>query len=166
MKAVTFPGSNVVYAEDQPDYLPLPALRFPVTGRVIHCWEPTHEELQDIKRTGKIYFSQETGNGPLQPVMCAANIESLFHDGVMPIVPVDLKEGDRIIWTVDPKHFDADLHGAGWGYGVVSEVNLAEEERSFLVDIGKVSYEFLFEGRSPSWEPASNHVYKIIAKVL
>lgn len=68
MKPIDFPGVNVVYAKDQPEYQPLPAMRFP-DGQVITCWEFTEREKQIIASTGKIYINQLTFNQPLQPLM-------------------------------------------------------------------------------------------------
>jgi hypothetical protein len=70
MKPVEFPGHNVVFAKDQPEYQPLPALRISgPEGEVITCWEMTKDELDEINRTGRIYFKQLTFNGPLQPIL-------------------------------------------------------------------------------------------------
>lgn len=33
MKPVEFPGVNVVFAKDQPEYIPLPAMEFQTTRR-------------------------------------------------------------------------------------------------------------------------------------
>ncbi len=68
MKPVEFKGQNVVFAKDQPEYLPLPALRLP-DGEVITCWEFSEEELQEVIRTKRIYFSQLTFNTHLQPIL-------------------------------------------------------------------------------------------------
>lgn len=75
MKPVTFPGQNVVFAENQPEYTPLPALRLP-DGQVITCWEISDEELVEIKRTKRIYLSQLTFNMPLQPVMIGSGLDN------------------------------------------------------------------------------------------
>lgn len=37
MKPKEFKGQNIVFAKDQPEYQPLPALRMP-DGEVITCW--------------------------------------------------------------------------------------------------------------------------------
>lgn len=66
MRPIDFPQSNVVYAKDQPEYLPLPAHRSP-DGEVTSCWGLTWRERLRVLRTGRIYFSQLTFNGPLQP---------------------------------------------------------------------------------------------------
>ena len=75
MKPVEFPGHNVVFAKDQPEYLPLPALRVPgPEGEVITCWELSDEELEEIKRTKRIYLSQWTFNNPLQPIRMTTDL--------------------------------------------------------------------------------------------
>jgi hypothetical protein len=67
MKAKQFPGTNVVYGANQPEYNPLPAMKLP-DGTVITCWELSDEEIETIQKTKCIYFSQLTFNSPLQPV--------------------------------------------------------------------------------------------------
>lgn len=74
MNPVKFPGHNVVFAEDQPEYQPLPALLMP-DGEVITCWQLDAEELEEITRTGKIYLSQLTFNTPLQPILPMVSLE-------------------------------------------------------------------------------------------
>lgn len=77
MKPVEFPGHNIVYGKDQPEYMPLPALRLP-DGEVITCWELSDEELQQIITSKKIYLKQLTFNQPLQPVLILSDLS----DGV------------------------------------------------------------------------------------
>ena len=68
MHPVTFPGSNVVLAKDQPEYLPLPAHVAPgAYGIVTTCWELTDEDLAKIIETRKVWCSQYTFNTGLQP---------------------------------------------------------------------------------------------------
>ena len=57
----------VVYAKDQPEYLPLPAVRND-TGTVITCWQMTWRERLAALLHGKIFLTMQTFNGPLQPV--------------------------------------------------------------------------------------------------
>lgn len=69
MKPVKFDGHNVVIAEGQPEYQPLPACVGDTPEvPVITCWELDHEELQHLKKTGKLWLSQLTFGGPLQPI--------------------------------------------------------------------------------------------------
>lgn len=75
MKPVEFTGHNVVFAKDQPEYQPLPALRIPgVQGEIISCWELTDDEVEVIARTKRLYLSQLTFNGPLQPILPMAEL--------------------------------------------------------------------------------------------
>lgn len=68
MKPVEFPGHNVVYAKDQPEYLPLPAYKRPGDeGDVTSCWKLSLRERIKLLFTGRIYWSQWTFDGPLQP---------------------------------------------------------------------------------------------------
>lgn len=73
MKPIEFKGQNVVFAKDQPEYLPLPALRMP-DGEVITCWQISDDEMERIRQNGCIYLSQLTFNGPLQPIMPMAEL--------------------------------------------------------------------------------------------
>ena len=68
MKPIEFKGQNVIFAKDQPEYQPLPALRMP-DGEVYTCWEFTDEEIESVIRTRCIYFKQLTFNQPLQPIL-------------------------------------------------------------------------------------------------
>lgn len=80
MKPIEFKGQNTIYAKDQPEYLPLPALVLPGSnGEVISCWEFSDEEFERLKQTKCIYIMQlcfthvdKDGNekiNPLQPLM-------------------------------------------------------------------------------------------------
>jgi hypothetical protein len=71
MKPIKFPGHNVVFAEDQPQYQPLPAYREP-DGTVTTCWELTPDEMDMVLQTGTVYVKQLTFNQPLQPLIVFA----------------------------------------------------------------------------------------------
>lgn len=70
-KPVEFPGVNVVFAKDQPEYIPLPAMKVQndPQGLVITKWQLSPEELERVKETGTIHLSMLTFNQPLQPVL-------------------------------------------------------------------------------------------------
>ena len=75
MIPVSFPGQNIVFGKDRPQYRPLPALDLEdENGEVITCWEISEEELQVITRTRRIYLSQYTFNRPLQPILPMADL--------------------------------------------------------------------------------------------
>lgn len=69
MKPIEFPEQNVVFAKDQPQYLPLPAFRDSndPEGVVVTCWGLSFLERLRLAVTGKLYFSQMTFGQPLQP---------------------------------------------------------------------------------------------------
>lgn len=64
MKPVEFPGVNVVFAKDQPEYMPLPAMKIPndPQGLIITKWQLSPEELERVKETGTIHLSMLTFN--------------------------------------------------------------------------------------------------------
>ncbi len=55
-----------VFAKDQPQYLPLPALRTS-EGRVVARWSPTPEEREMIAQGADLFLGLLTFNMPLQP---------------------------------------------------------------------------------------------------
>lgn len=70
MKPKDFEGADIVFGENQPEYMPLPAKRgdWPKGGEIHTCWELSPEELQEIQKTGVIWLSILTFRQPLQPV--------------------------------------------------------------------------------------------------
>lgn len=66
MKPTTFPGHNIVFAKDQPEYQPLPALRLP-DGSVTSCWALSWRERLKLLFTGRLWFTQLTFGALLQP---------------------------------------------------------------------------------------------------
>jgi hypothetical protein len=66
MKSVEFPQQTTVIAKDQPQYHPLPA--HVANGVVTSCWEPDAEDIKRLAMYGKLYVSQLTFGGPLQPL--------------------------------------------------------------------------------------------------
>lgn len=83
MKPIDFPERNVVYGEGQPEYIPLPACRFP-EGRVVTCWQLTAEEIATVMRTGRLWLTQLTFHTPLQPIMPQAERPFLDRDLTRP----------------------------------------------------------------------------------
>lgn len=67
MKPIAFKEQNVVYAENQPEYIPLPAHKDP-DGTVTSCWKLSWPERIKLFFTGRFYWRQLTFNRPLQPV--------------------------------------------------------------------------------------------------
>lgn len=68
MKPIKFPGQNIVFAEHQPEYQPLPAF-ISDDGIVVSCWRLTFRERLRMLFTGRIYLLSMTFNRPLQPLL-------------------------------------------------------------------------------------------------
>jgi hypothetical protein len=68
MKPSKFHGSNITFAENQPEYLPLPAYRTS-DGTVTTAWKMSLWERVKVLFTGTIYLQMLTFNHPLQPVL-------------------------------------------------------------------------------------------------
>ena len=68
VEPTTDKGQPVVFAKDQPQYLPLPARRTD-DGRVITEWSLTEEERDRIARGENIRLTLLTFNQPLQPIV-------------------------------------------------------------------------------------------------
>lgn len=72
MNVVKFPECNVTYAEEQPEYQLLPALKMP-DGEVVTCWQLSIMERLKILFTGKMWLNILTFNSPLQPLLMSVN---------------------------------------------------------------------------------------------
>lgn len=70
MKPINFDGADILFEENQPEYMPLPAKRGDCRwdGEIHTCWELSPEELQEIQKTGVIWVSILTFRQPLQPI--------------------------------------------------------------------------------------------------
>jgi len=66
MKPIEFKGFNVIFAKDQPEYLPLPAHRNK-DGCVTTCWKLTLYERILVLFKGVLYLQTLTFNNSLQP---------------------------------------------------------------------------------------------------
>lgn len=67
MKPVNFEGCNTVFADGQPDYIPLPG-HVSVSWRVTTCWQCSFWERIQILFTGRVWLATLTFGAPLQPV--------------------------------------------------------------------------------------------------
>ena len=71
MEPVKFPKHNVVYAENQPEYLDLPA--YADTEESISCWKLGWFERLKILFTGTLWLRQLNFGQPLQPQLPQVN---------------------------------------------------------------------------------------------
>lgn len=72
MEIVTFKECNTVYAENQPEYLSLPAYRAD-DGRITSCWKLSFFERLKVMFRGKVFLQVLTFNQPLQPLLMLVN---------------------------------------------------------------------------------------------
>jgi len=77
MKPVKFYGQNCTFAEDQPQYTPLPAFK-DEEGNVVTCWELSNEDFEKLVETRRIYLSVKTFNNPLQPLFMSADVNEVL----------------------------------------------------------------------------------------
>jgi hypothetical protein len=68
--------SEIDFAKDQPQYLPLPALRFS-DGLVVSRWTFSMRERFKILLGGSVYLGQLTFNTPLRPVRLSTSVEEV-----------------------------------------------------------------------------------------
>lgn len=66
MEPIKFDECNVIFAEDQKEYNPLPAHKSD-QGIVTSCWKMTWKERVKVFFVGKVYLQLFTFNSPLQP---------------------------------------------------------------------------------------------------
>lgn len=79
MKPVSFKHQNIVFAKDQPEYQPLPALRIDSPqGEVISCWKMSFKERIKVLFTGVVWLSLLSFNKPLTPSFMAVNRKEVY----------------------------------------------------------------------------------------
>lgn len=79
MKPIPFKHQNVVFAKDQPEYIPLPALKLDTDeGEVISCWKMSFKDRIKVLITGKVWLSLVTFNKPLTPSYLAINRKEVY----------------------------------------------------------------------------------------
>lgn len=69
MELIDFPGRNVIFAENQPECMPLPAhrdLQDP-QGLITCCWRLSWRERLRVLLRGEIWHQVLTFHAPLQP---------------------------------------------------------------------------------------------------
>jgi hypothetical protein len=79
MKPIEFNEKNCVFAENQPEYIPLPVHKTD-DGIVISCWKLTLKERLKILFCGNLWLSVMTFNHPLQPLYLSVDSPFLKKD--------------------------------------------------------------------------------------
>ena len=79
MKPIEFKHQNIVFAENQEDYISLPALKLDTpNGEVITCWKLSFKERVKLLFTGRIWLSILAFNKPLSPSFMAVNRKEVY----------------------------------------------------------------------------------------
>jgi hypothetical protein len=79
MKPVEFKHQNTVFAKDQPEYQPLPALKIDgPEGHVVSCWKMSFRERIKVLITGKVWLSLMSFNHPLTPSYLAVDRKEVY----------------------------------------------------------------------------------------
>lgn len=79
MIPIEFKDQNTVYAKDQPEYMPLPALKLNTPqGEVISCWKMSVLDRVKVLFTGKIWVSLMSFNKPLTPSYLSVNRKDVY----------------------------------------------------------------------------------------
>jgi hypothetical protein len=86
MNLIEFPEQNVVFAKDQPQYLPLPAHRFEnsLEGEIVCCWRLSWRERWQLLWRGVIWHRVLTYREPLQPQMLMVDKPPMPSPAVTP----------------------------------------------------------------------------------
>lgn len=80
METVEFKHQNIVYAKDQSEYKPLPALKLDTQeGEVISCWKMSVKERLIVLFTGRVWLSLLSFNKPLTPSFMAVRRKEVYH---------------------------------------------------------------------------------------
>jgi hypothetical protein len=79
MKPIEFKHQNVVFAKNQPEYMPLPALKLDTPqAEVISCWKMSFRERIKVLFTGCIWVSLMSFNKPLTPSYISVNRKDVY----------------------------------------------------------------------------------------
>ena len=78
MKPIDFKERNVIVAENQEEYMSLPALKFE-SGEIISCWKLSVAERLKVLLTGKIWHSSLSFNKSITPVFMTTNRKSVYY---------------------------------------------------------------------------------------
>lgn len=78
MKPVDFKERTHLIAEHQEEFETLPAHFNKQTGAVTFCCQLTPEEIERVKKTGQVWFSQMTGGQAFQAIRLSTLKEDLI----------------------------------------------------------------------------------------
>lgn len=80
MKPIKFKEQNIIFAENQQEYEPLPACKLNnASGDVISCWKLSFKEKLRILITGKLWVRLSSFHKPLTPSYFTTKKTDLFE---------------------------------------------------------------------------------------
>lgn len=81
MKPIPFKQQNTIFAENQSEYMPLPAhVTNDHNRQVTSCWRLSWKELFKLIFTRQVYVSVYTFGYPLQPQYLTIDVEEVIPD--------------------------------------------------------------------------------------
>ena len=76
---IEFKEQNVVFAKDQKEYKPLPALvKNDAYGTVVTCWKMSFRDRIKALVTGRIWVYEASFNKPLTPILISTTNKEIF----------------------------------------------------------------------------------------
>lgn len=107
-KSPVVPGLEpyeIVYAEHQLEYIPLPTLRSKAPNYTVYSrWEPTEKERVAILHGADIYILQQTFGHLYQPtamIICKAEDNATSKEAILEALGLDEELNERIANAVD-----------------------------------------------------------------
>ena len=107
MKSIDFPKANVAIAKDQPQYQTIYG-HVDKTGNdptyaVTLCFELDPEEIEQIAKTGKLYYTQLTFGQPFSPIRMSTVTPFLPEESECSVPPMDENRTPADVW--DKTHY-------------------------------------------------------------
>lgn len=132
MEAVKFKHHNVVFAENQKEYKPIPALRIAGPGgHVISCWRLSLWERIKVLFLGRVWMDLMSYNQPLTPSHLSVNRKDMYiHPDDNKRFNLSLKiskirfKTERLIRTIELK-----FRYANWALSKIDELHLTDKVR-------------------------------------
>lgn len=78
MNPIEFPEQNAIAESKDGSAQPLPCRVAEDGSQVISCWEVTEADFERLKRNPRIYVSQMTYGGNIQPIFITTDNNDLF----------------------------------------------------------------------------------------
>jgi hypothetical protein len=109
MRAIKFKEATNNVAENQPEYITLPAFygqlgEHPKQTGLVTCWELSLEEIENVNRYGKIWHTQLTFGEPMQPIMllpCNDFFQPGYDNAPVTVLDFEQMENERFAWSVE-----------------------------------------------------------------